>query len=123
MVENYVSAIKAHFVLHDLSFQVFDHPKLKYFLKVLRINRPLLVKPHNITSLDRLVQLSTACDYLTSGLVYRVVFLVGFFGFFRLSNLAPHAILSFDETRHLTGDDIFFAKPFVKVLLKWIKTM
>ena len=122
MVENYVSAIKAHFVLHDLSFEVFDHPKLKYFLKALIINWQLSVKSHNIISLDRLALISTACKDFSSGLAYRAVFLVAFFGFFRLSNLAPHAILSFDDTRHLTGDDIF-TKHFVKVLLKWTKTM
>ena len=123
MVENYVSVIKAHFVLHDLSFGVFDHPKLKYFLKALRVNRPLSVKSHNIISLDTLALISSACKDFSSGVVCRAVFLVAFFGFFRLSNLAPHAILSFDETRHLTGHDIFFTKHFVKVLLKWTKTI
>ena len=118
MIENYVSAIKAHFVLHDLSFTVFEHPKLKYFLKPLRINRPLTVKPHNIISIDRLIQISQACDNVTNGPVYRAVFLVGFFGFCRLSNLAPHALTAFDPSRHLTGEDIFFTKKFVKVLLK-----
>ena len=47
---------------------------------------------------------------------------MGFFAFLRLSNLAPHAIASFDFTRHLTGEDIFFTKKFVKVLIKWTKT-
>ena len=89
---------------------MFDHPKRKYFLKALRINRPLSVKLHNIISVDRLVQISAAYENLSSGIVYRAVFLVAFFGFFRLSNLAPHALFSFDDTRHLTGDDIFFTK-------------
>ena len=73
MIENYVSAIKAHFVLHDLSFTVFEHPKLKYFLKALRINRPLTVKSHNIISIDRLIDISVACEDVTSGPVYRAV--------------------------------------------------
>ena len=123
MVENHVSAIKAHFVLHDLSFQVFSHPQVKYFLKALRINRPLSVRPHNIISIDRLAQISAACEDLSSGIVYRAVFLTAFFGFFRLSNLAPHALAAFDKTRHLTGEDVFFTRRFVKVLLKWSKTM
>ena len=123
MIENYVSAIKAHFVLHDLSFTVFEHPKLKYFLKALRINRPLTVKSHNIISIDRLIDISVACEDVISGPVYRAVFLVGFFGFCRLSNLAPHSLAAFDPSRHLTGEDIFFTKKFVKVLLKWTKTM
>ena len=82
MIENYVSAIKAHFVLYDLCFAVFEYPKLKYFLKVLRINRLVSVKPLNIISIERLAQISAACENFTSGLAYRVVFLVGFFGFF-----------------------------------------
>ena len=79
MTENYVSAIKAHFVLYDLYFAVFEHPKLKYFLKALRINRPVSVKPHNIISVDRLAQISAACENFTSGLVYRAVFFSSFF--------------------------------------------
>ena len=74
MVENYVSAIKAHFVLYHLSFVVFEHPKLKYFLKALSINRPLTVKPYNIISVERLAQILAACENLTSGLVYRAIF-------------------------------------------------
>ena len=41
----------------------------------------------------------------------------------RLSNLAPHAIGSFDATRHLTGEDIVFTKKHAKVIIKWSKTM
>ena len=116
MIENHVSAIKAHFVLYDLCFTVFEHPKLKYFIKALRINRPLSVKAHNIISIETLAQISAACKNLTSGVVYRAVFLLGFFGFFRLSNLAPHALASFDHTRHLTGEDIFSTKKNCKNL-------
>ena len=123
VIGNYVSAIKAHFVLHDLSFEVFHNPKLKYFLKSLKINRPLTVKPHNIITIDRLVQISAACENVTSGLVFRAVFLTAFFGFFCLSNLAPHALSEFDASRHLTGEDVFFTKRFVKILLKWSKTL
>ena len=42
--------------------------------------------------------------------------------FFRLSNLAPHARGDFDLTRHLTGD-VFFTTKYLKVLIKWSKTM
>ena len=41
----------------------------------------------------------------------------------RLSNLAPHSLSTFDPTRHLTGADIFFLKRYVKVLIKWSKTL
>ena len=41
MSENYMSAIKASFVLYDLPFVGFEHPKIKYFIKSIKINRPL----------------------------------------------------------------------------------
>ena len=48
---------------------------------------------------------------------------MGVYAFLRLSNIAPHAIVGFDHTRHLTGEDIFFTKKFVKVSIKWSKTI
>ena len=45
MLCNYVSAIKASFVLYDLPHDLLDHPRLKLFLKSVRINRPLTFGP------------------------------------------------------------------------------
>ena len=123
MVANHVSAIKANFVLYDLPFHVFDHPKVKYFLKALKINRPLNVKSHNVITIPWLIEISKACEAFTSGVVYRAAFLLGFFGFLRLSNLAPHVIAGFDFTRHLTGQDVFVTNQHAKVLIKWSKTI
>ena len=69
-------------------------------------------------TIERLAQISAPCESITSGSVYRAVF----YGFFRLSNLTPHALVDFDFSRHLTGEDMFFTKKFVKVLLKWTLT-
>ena len=54
MIENYLSPIKANFVLFELSFVVFNHPKMKYFVKSLKINRPLTLKVHNLIDLQTL---------------------------------------------------------------------
>ena len=123
VIANYVSAIKANFVLYDLPHTVLEHLKIKYFLKAIKNNRPMSIRSHNIISIHRLAQISSACSDMTFGSVYRAVFLMGFFAFLRLSNLTPHAIASFDCTRHLTGEDIYFTKKIVKVLIKWSKTM
>ena len=123
MIENYVSAIKANFVLYDLPYTVLEHPKIRYFIKALKITRPMSLRSHNIITISKLADISAACSNITFGVVYQAVFLMGFFAFLRLSNLAPHAIASFDHTRHLTGKDIFFTKKFAKVLIKWSKTM
>ena len=89
----------------------------------MRINRPLALVSHNIIDLSRLESISTACDTFHCAEVLRAVFLTAFFGFFRLSNLAPHSISAFDSSRHLTGKDLFFTKKLVKILIKWSKTM
>ena len=123
MISNYVSAIKACLVLYDLPFHILDHQKIKYFQKSLRINRPLSLTSHNIIDLDGLEKISLACQEFNCGQVLRAVFLTGFFGFFRLSNLAPHSVSGFDPSRHLTGQDLFFTKKMVKVLIKWSKTI
>ena len=123
VIENYLSAIKAMFVLFELPFAVFSHPKIKYFVKSIKINRPLTLKVHNLIDLSTLRQLSKACLQVPDGQVYRAVILTGFFAFMRLSNLTPHSLTSFDPTRHLTGHDVFFTKKFVKLLIKWSKTL
>ena len=123
MIANYVSAIKASFIMYDLPFETLDHPKVKYFLKALRINRPITTTSHNVITISHLLEISKPCDFLTSPQVYRATFLLGFFAFLRLSNLAPHARADFDHTRHLTGNDVFFTEKYLKVLLKWSKTM
>ena len=116
MVANYVSAIKANFVLYDLPFCVLDHPQIKYFLKALKSNRPLRVKSNNIITIAWLIEISKACEGFTCGPIYKTAILLGFFAFLRLSNLAPHALAGFDLTRHLTGHDVFFNQ---KIMLRF----
>ena len=35
----------------------------------------------------------------------------------------PHSATSYDPSRHLTGADVFFTKSYVKIMIKWSKTM
>ena len=111
MLSNYVSAIKAMFILFHLYHLVLEDPKIKYFVKSVRI-----------MDLDTLRKLVYWCDHSYMGIVYKAVFLTAFYGFLRLSNLAPHSHLSFDSSRHITAGDVMFAKTFVKIILKWSKT-
>ena len=114
MIANYLSAIKANFVLYNMSYSLLDHPRIKYFQKSMRINRPLALTSHNVIDLCMLERISESCDHLNFPEVFRAIFLTGFFEFFfRLSNLAPH----------LTGYDLCFTKNLVKILIKWSKTM
>ena len=122
MLSNYISAIKAMFVMFHLDYKVLEDPKIKYFLKSVRINRPLTVPKCNIMDLKTLHKLVTLCNRTQMGLVFKAVFLTAFYGFLRLSNLAPHSRSMFDPSRHITAGDLIFSKRFVKIILKWSKT-
>ena len=67
MIENYLSAIKANFLMLELPFAVFSHPKIKYFVKSLKINRPLTLKVCNLIDPQTLRKLSKACLQLQHG--------------------------------------------------------
>ena len=95
VLANYVSAIKAKCILYNLSYHVCENVKIKYFLKSVKITRPLSVKPHNIIDLDMLKAIVSKCQHYHCGHVYKAIFLTGFFGFLRLSNLSPHSAATF----------------------------
>ena len=123
MLSNYVSAIKAKFVIYGLPTKCLESRRIYYYVKSLRINRPLNISRCNIISIEDLYALVACCDELYMGQVFKALFLMAFFGFFRLSNLCPHSLDSYDFTRHLSAGDIFFHNNILKVLLKWSKTI
>ena len=103
MVANYMSVIKANFIVFDLNFHVCDHPKVKYFIKSIKINRPLSVVHHNIIDISMLKCITCAASTLPGGPVLKAIILTGFFTFLRLSNLCPHSAAAFNSSRHLTS--------------------
>ena len=109
------------FGMFHLDYKVLERPKIKFFIKSVRINRPLPVPKRSIIdvkTLQRLVRLYN-CTYM--GLVFKAVSLSAFYGFRRLSNLAPHSRSMFDPTRHIIAGDLTFSKRVVKIILKWSK--
>ena len=67
-----------------------------------------------------LKRISVACDGIKCTKVLSDIFLTGFFGFLRL---APYSLTTFDHSRHLTGQDLFFNHKLVKIMVKWTKSM
>ena len=90
MVAKNISALKANFIMYDLNFHLLEHPCVRLFTKSLKINHPLSLVKRNIISLSVLHKLIVACDDLASPFTFRAIFLVAFFGFLRISNIAPH---------------------------------
>ena len=122
MVANNISAIKANFVMYSLDHSFLDHPRVRYFLKSMKMSRPLSVTDRPIMTVDTLHSFISACKFIPFGNIYAAVFLIAYFGFLRISNLAPHAYKDFDQSRHLTPSDVTFSKHFMSLSLKWSKT-
>ena len=43
-ISNYMAALRAFFILYDLPTAIFKDHKIQYFIKALKLNRPLLLK-------------------------------------------------------------------------------
>ena len=123
MIANHVSALRAMAIVYDIPFTALDHPKVKYFLKSLKINRLLSVTRRHIMDLNTLREIILYCPRFADSVTVKAIFLTAFFSFFRISNLVPHSISTYDSARHFSGGDIFFQKKFVKLLVKWSKTL
>ena len=112
---NYLSAIKAQCILCDLQFNMCNSVKIKYFIKSVKITRPLGLKPHNVMDLTILRAVIQKAETLKYHKPLKAIILVRFFGFLRLSNLAPHSVSSFDPSRHLTDSYVFFTKIMLRL--------
>ena len=121
MVVNYVLALKAMCIVYGLQFVVFEHPRIRYFIKALKINRPLKVTKRNVIDIPTLQKLILLCGTVGNPRVLKAIFLTAYFGFFRLSNLAPHTV-NLTPQNNLLGD-VFFETSSVRLLLKWSKEM
>ena len=95
----------------------------KYFTKAVARFTPLTVKLKAIIEPPLLIKIIQECDHLYMGYVFKAAILLAYFAFFRISNLVPHTIASYDTLKQLARADIFFAHPGTHISLKWSKTM
>ena len=110
MINNHISAIRAMSIVYDLQYGSWVHPKDRYFIKSLKLHRPMVLPKRNIIDIHTLKRMVALYQQFPDAGVFKAVLLAAFFGFFRLSNIAPHAVAEFDCTRQFTGGDVFFSK-------------
>ena len=122
-INNYISAIKSMFKWFNIPIPIFEHPKIKHMLKAVEVSvhRPPIQK--GIFDLNTLEKLILACEVLPFSSIFRTIYLFAFFGFFRISNLAPSSKLDFKITKHLCRGDVLFHESFLIVMVKWSKTL
>ena len=67
--------------------------------------------------------ISMSCHILPDPLLFRAIFLVSFYGFLRMSNIAPHSLSKFDPNKHFLRKDLIFGPPGAYLIMKWSKTL
>ena len=122
-LSSYLSVFSHYFKLFDIETAQIAHRKVHLFIKSVSINSSYVPKFKAIITIPTLLRLVQACDSIAYGQVYKATFLLAFFAFLRLSNIAPVTAKSFDPTRHFLRDDVIFGPPGAHVILKWAKAM
>ena len=123
VISTYNSSIltKAHLYGWDTS--AASHPAVTRYIRSISINCKFNPTPRGIFDIPTLYNLSLSCDILSDPLLFRAIFLTAFYGFLRMSNIAPHSSAKFNPEFHLLRQDLIFAPPGAHLLIKWTKTL
>ena len=54
MINNHISAIRAMSIVFDLHYGSWEHPKVRYFVKCLKLQRPMVLPKKNIIDINTL---------------------------------------------------------------------
>ena len=91
-IEAYVSSLKSQFKSLGLPLSPFTHHAVLLALRSMSIKVPVLKKTKGIFDLSTLHVIVNLC--VTLGFVYKLLFLLAFFAFLRLSNMPPPPLCS-----------------------------
>ena len=78
MIANHVAAIK--YKIHNgcCMYWILDDPRIKYFIKSLKVNRPLSIQWRNIIDISTMRNLVLLCDNIHMASVFKAIVLTGF---------------------------------------------
>ena len=122
---SYVSVLKHYFRLCDIDILGLSHRKIQLLIRSVSINSVYMPKFKANITIALLLKIVQKCDALKYGQVpvYKVVFLLAYFAFLRLSNVVPSLAKAFDVTRNLLRSDAILGPPGAHIILKWGKAM
>ena len=123
VIRNYLSSISALASHFNLDPRPTKHEMVLRCLRSISINSTFSPTPRDIFSIEMLYHISMACDILPDPILYRAIFLLAYFGFLRMSNIAPHSLAEFDSSKHFLRQDIIFGPPGAHLIIKWTKTL
>ena len=123
VIRNYLSSIRLMASKYNIPQTGLDHYAISNYLRSISINSNFRPTPRGIFDLTTLYHISISCDILHDPELYRAIFLTAFYGFLRMSNIAPHSAKQFSKHRHFLRQDLIFAHPGAHLIIKWTKTL
>lgn len=123
-IRNYVSGIRLFHKLMSKDCAAVNSFEVSLILRALDLTMQHTPKQRLPIDSGILSAICSACNSLGAlGVVCKVAFLFGYFGFLRQSNLAPKRAAEFQPKRHTCRGDILLHPPGIVIILKWSKTI
>ena len=123
VIKNYLSSISSMARFYRLSDSSLSDSAISRYIRCISINSRFLPTPRGVFDIKTLHLISLSCDMLTDPLLFRAIFLTAFWGFFRMSNIAPHSSKKFDARRHFLRQDLVFHNESAHLIIKWTQTL
>jgi hypothetical protein len=123
-IRNYVSGVRFFHKQLGLECSALDSFQVVCLLRA--VDTALRRPPHRMLPItpDLLSKIiSTAYKLGSLATVFRVAVLFAYYGFLRVSNVAPPSAALFDSSRHTCRGDVLLRRPGIVIVLKWTKTI
>ena len=89
VILNYISALKYMFARYGWNSEIFQAPLIQRMLQGIRLTTRQVISPKGVFTLPQLKSIIYACAHFPDPLLYRSAFLLAFYAFYRISNIAP----------------------------------
>ena len=123
VIRNYLSSVGLMVQKYNIPHSDVNHYAITNYIRSISVNSTFKPTPRGIFDLPTLYQISISCDILSDPILFRAIFLTSFYGFLRMSNIAPHSSKQFSACRHFLRQDLIFADPGAHLVIKWTKTL
>ena len=97
VIKNYISSINRQAKHFGWPTEPFDHHLISDYIRSITINTKFVPRHKGVFDLPTLARISAACESLPDLPLFRAAFLLAFFAFLRMSNIAPHSMHAFDS--------------------------
>ena len=122
-LRNNVSVLKHFFALFNWPLAALSCRKVQLLLKSVQMNARMNIKVKGVISISMLQKLIKIVQKCYNGVTYKALFLMAYFGFFRLASLVPPTTGSFDKTRYFTVNDVVWGQPGAHIIVTCAKNM